>query len=147
MPGDLHHHILFGPIKLLKITLEISIFSQNIWRKVVEWSLINISPSNISRKKCSDHKDITKIVFGCCRHEWVISTNSHVFKPFRLRSSKAQGYKDFYKPSKPCCVGIHWIALAEYSQMSTHMPGFHSFFSFFAAYLVFDKISHQLHKG
>ena len=24
----------------------------------------------------------------------------------------------------PCHVGIHWIALAEYSQMSTHVPGF-----------------------
>ena len=34
--------------------------------------------------------------------------------------SKAQGCKDFWKPSKPCHVGIHWIALTEYSQMSTH---------------------------
>ena len=32
----------------------------------------------------------------------------------------------FLKPSKPCHVGIHWIALDEYSQMSTHMPGFRS---------------------
>ena len=30
-------------------------------------------------------------------------------------------------PSKPCHVGIHWIALTEYSQMSTHMPGFQLF--------------------
>ena len=29
----------------------------------------------------------------------------------------------FWKPSKPCHVGIHWIALAEYSQMSAHGPG------------------------
>ena len=29
----------------------------------------------------------------------------------RLLSSKAQGCKDFQKPSKPCRVGIHRIAL------------------------------------
>ena len=28
------------------------------------------------------------------------------------------------KTLKPCHVGIHWIALTEYSQMHTHMPGF-----------------------
>ena len=31
------------------------------------------------------------------------------------------------KPSKPHHVGIHRIALAEYSQMSAHLPGFQSF--------------------
>ena len=29
----------------------------------------------------------------------------------------------FGKPSKPYHIATHWIALAEYSQMSTHMPG------------------------
>ena len=48
----------------------------------------------------------------------------------RLLSSKAQGRKDFRKQSKPCRVGIHLIALAEYSQMSTHVPGFPSFSDF-----------------
>ena len=33
---------------------------------------------------------------------------------------------DFRKSSKPSYVGIHWIALAEYLQMNTHMPGFQS---------------------
>ena len=33
----------------------------------------------------------------------------------------AQGCKDFWKPSKPWHVGIHWKALAECSQMSTHI--------------------------
>ena len=47
-----------------------------------------------------------------------------------ILSSKAQGCKHFWKPSKPCHVGIHWIVLAKYSQMSTHMSGFHSFFNF-----------------
>ena len=41
-----------------------------------------------------------------------------------LLSSKAQGCNDFQKPSKPCHVGIHLIALREYSHMCTHMPGF-----------------------
>ena len=44
--------------------------------------------------------------------------------------SKAQGWKDFLKPTKPCHVGIHWIALTEYSHMSTHVPGFQSFYRF-----------------
>ena len=64
----------------------------------------------------------------------------------RLFSSKAQGRKDFRKPSKPCHVGIHWIALAEYSQMSTHVPGFQSFFRFFASFCI-GQISHHQHKG
>ena len=37
---------------------------------------------------------------------------------------------NLWKASKPCHVGIHWIALHEYSQMSTHLPGFQSFFRF-----------------
>ena len=37
----------------------------------------------------------------------------------------------FWKLSKPCHIGIHWIALAEFSQMSTHVPGFQSFSGFF----------------
>ena len=54
----------------------------------------------------------------------------------RLLSSKAQGCKDFWKPSKPCHVGTHWIALAEFSQMSTHLPGFQWFFRFFALFCI-----------
>ena len=46
----------------------------------------------------------------------------------RLLSSKAQEHKDIRKSSKPYHVGTHWIALAEYSQMSTHSPAFQSFF-------------------
>ena len=44
--------------------------------------------------------------------------------------------KDFWKISKPCHVGIHCIALAEYSHMSTHMPGFRSFFNFLHSFLL-----------
>ena len=50
----------------------------------------------------------------------------------RLLSSKAQVVKAFLNTSKPCHVDIHWIALTEYCQMSTHMPGFWSFNIFFA---------------
>ena len=41
---------------------------------------------------------------------------------------------------KPCHVGIHWIALTEYSQMSTHLPGFQSF-SGFLIYFVLAKLA------
>ena len=41
----------------------------------------------------------------------------------RLLSAEAQGCNDLRKSSKPCHVGIHWIAFAEYSQMSAHVPG------------------------
>ena len=64
----------------------------------------------------------------------------------RLFSSKIQRCKYFWKPSKPCHVDIHSIALAEHSQMSTHMPGFQSFFRFFASFGI-GQISHQQHKG
>ena len=57
----------------------------------------------------------------------------------RLISSKAQRHKDFWKPSKPCHVGIHWIALAVCSQMSTHVPGFQSLFSVFLQHFVLAK--------
>ena len=46
----------------------------------------------------------------------------------RLLSFEAQGRKDFWKTSEPCHVGIHWIALTEYSQMSIHVTGVQSFF-------------------
>ena len=50
----------------------------------------------------------------------------------RLLSRKAQGLKHFEKLYKPCHVGIHWTALAEYYHMSSNMPGFQSFFRYFA---------------
>ena len=37
---------------------------------------------------------------------------------------------------KPFHVGINWIALAEYSQMSTHMPGFSHFSAIFASFFM-----------
>ena len=64
----------------------------------------------------------------------------------RLLSSKAQGLKDFRKTSKPGHVGTHWIALAEYYHMSTHVPGFQSFFRLFASFYI-GQISQQRHEG
>ena len=57
------------------------------------------------------------------------------------QSPKAQERKNLWKLSKPCLVGIHWIALAEYSHMSTHLPGFQWFFRIFvSANLVISSI-------
>ena len=61
----------------------------------------------------------------------------------RLLSYKAKGCKDFWKPSTPCHVGIHWIALAEYSLMSTHLPGIQLFFKGFLHFLVFTKLANS----
>ena len=59
---------------------------------------------------------------------------------------KEQWLEDFWKSSKPCHVGIHWKALAEYFQMSTHLPGFRSFLRVFTL-LCIGWISHQHPKG
>ena len=45
--------------------------------------------------------------------------------------SKEQRRLDFQKPPKPWHVGIHWIALAEYSHISTMYQGFSHLFKFF----------------
>ena len=58
--------------------------------------------------------------------------------------TKVQGHKDLGKPSEPCHVGIHWIALIEYSQMSTHVPGFLK--KFFASFCI-GQICVQQHKS
>ena len=60
----------------------------------------------------------------------------------RLLPSKAQGSKDFGKPSKPCHVGIQWRALAEYSQMNTHvLKSFSHFFLRILHHFVFAKLT------
>ena len=45
----------------------------------------------------------------------------------KLFSPKAQWRNDFWKPTKPRCVGIRCIAFADYSYISTHMSRFQSF--------------------
>ena len=70
---------------------------QNIWGRALDRVLMNNSPSNI------------------------------LFNPSNAEATfaKAQGNKKVWKPTKSSHVGIYWKALAEYSQMSTHMPGSH----------------------
>ena len=46
----------------------------------------------------------------------------------RLLSSRAQGHVHFCEPSKPCHVGICWIALAEHSQMNARISAVFQFF-------------------
>ena len=60
----------------------------------------------------------------------------------RLRLLWGPMHKDavLWKPFKPSHVGIHWIALAECSQMSTHEPGF-DHFSQFLHHLVMAKLA------
>ena len=45
-----------------------------------------------------------------------------------FRSTRTQTNLETFKP---CHVGIHWKAFAEYLQMSTHVPGFQLFFRLF----------------
>ena len=54
----------------------------------------------------------------------------------------------FWKPSKHCHVGIHWIALTECSHISTNVSGFQSFFQIFCLFSYWPRqISHhQQHK-
>ena len=59
---------------------------------------------------------------------------------------RTQKLKNLWKSSKPCHLGIHLKALIEYSQMSTHLPGFQSFSRFFDLFCI-GQISHQQHKG
>ena len=59
----------------------------------------------------------------------------------KLPSSKGQELNDFWKPSKPSHVGINWIGLTEYSQMSTHLPGFSHFSLGFSHNFVLAKLA------
>ena len=71
---------------------------------------------------------------------------SDIFELNFLMLRLFSGCKTILKPSRPYHVGIQWIVLSEHSQMSTHVPGFHSFFKFFASFCI-GWISHQQHKG
>ena len=75
-----------------------------------------------------------------CFLKWALSKNLLNLPMLRLHSSKAQGCKYFWKSSKPCHVGIHWKVLTEFSQMSTHLPGFQTF-SVFLHHFVLGKLA------
>ena len=78
------------------------------------------------------------------KFNYMLEINILTLPMMRLLLSKAQESKDLWKPSKPCHVGIHWIAHAEYSQMRAMCHGFSHFTFFFASFCI-DKISHPQH--
>ena len=86
-------------------------------------SLIGIYPLHTTNYL---HKDRPLSILGL----WVICAFNINLLMLRLLSPKALRWKDIWKPSKPCYVGIRWIALTGYSQISTHVLGFQSFFRF-----------------
>ena len=53
---------------------------------------------------------------------WVCHIQVHLYNP--SNAEVIFGHNNFWKKSKPSCVGIHWIALTEYFQMSTDVPRF-----------------------
>ena len=72
---------------------------------VALWGFHTSRHQNCSRRPGKNHRSLTLTLL-------------------RLRSSKGQGHNDFWKASKLCHIGIHWKALAEFSQMRTHLAGF-----------------------
>ena len=75
----------------------------------------------------------------CFRRKWSIRrVNPSNAEATFVQSTRAEF---FWKPSKPCHVGIHWITLTEFHQMSTHMPGFHTFFRVFCTILLQAKLA------
>ena len=106
-------------------------FSENIWRRVVHQNSILNSPSNIlcicdSFQVYFQKSDRSRWQWW----SWTARMNGFTLPMLRLLSSNAQERKIFRKPSKSCHVGTHLKALAEYSQMSTHLSRFQSFFGF-----------------
>ena len=95
---------------------------------------------------CGECVSVT--MWGILRPWWYLENGDVISKIFEwgLVCSIIQGHKDFWKTSKPCHVGIHWIALPEYSHMSTHSLGFQTFLRFFASFCI-GKISHRQHEG
>ena len=125
--------VLSAHMILFRITLELSVNSQNVWWIFMVGVLFAFSFKYFPKK--DDLKDISKNIqaflgaTGAHCYNFILTQDWDLTLPMlRVLSSKAQGCKDFWKTSKPCHVGIHLKALAEYSHMSTHVPGFQSFF-------------------
>ena len=83
----------------------------------------------VGGKKCARHSHEVKEFIS--KAKWKMKYDL-TLPLLRLLLSKAQ---DFWKPSKPSHVGIHWKALVEYSQMSTHVAGLQWSFSCFCIIL------------
>ena len=65
-------------------------------------------------------------------NKYIYNEPFQCFGYFHLKHKDA---KIFWKPSKPRHVGIYWIALAEYSQMSTMCQSFSRFIGHFCIIL------------
>ena len=99
-------------LKLTYPCLHINPAFYKIFEGAIGSHMINISPSNPFPNMLLHIRHFTKIV----RLLWLLRAfNLHML---RLLLSKGQECKDFRKPFKTCHLGVHWIALAEYSQMS-----------------------------
>ena len=133
--GQTHllHKLSSGSMQFLAITLEMRMISQNIWRRVVGDVLINISLSNIFP---TTHQIILKISLTILSDSWL---HGSFFEPFQCWDYFCQKHKNakiFQNHLNTVMLEIHWIVLAEYSQMSTHVPGFRSFFRIFASFYI-----------
>ena len=71
---------------------------------------------------------------------WEFSINPSYAGAIFVQSSRTQTILK----SKPCHVDIHWIPLAEYSQMSIQMPEFHSFFYFWYHFVLVKLATNSL---
>ena len=76
---------------------------------------------------------------GLCAYSDEYCFNPSKAEATFIQSTRTQRFlKTIYL--KPYHVGIHRIALTEYSHMSTHMPGFQSFFSVFVSFCFGENI-------
>ena len=101
------------------------------WENVSIWTLL------FCEKNETKHTQRTAIIGGRLmsptsnrQHLTMQLLFSLTLPMLRLLSSKAERRNYFWKPNKPCHVGIHWKAVAKFSKMSTHLPGFRSFSAF-----------------
>ena len=134
------------PIIIKKCPHLLRIYGSNIWHYLsASWLTDFMAPlATIIGSLLPANLPVNLYVLRASSH-W-IQINPLTLPMLRLLSPRVQGCKDFYKQSKPCHIGFHWIALTEYSQMSTHFPGFQTFFSFFASFCI-GQISHQQATG
>ena len=73
-----------------------------------------------------------------CVHAYVArTTKAKHMKPSNAEATFIQS-TSFWNTSKHYHVGIHWKALTEYSQMSTHLLGSQSFFMFLHRFAMDD---------
>ena len=78
-----------------------------VWTR--QFGPVNTSKPKPSVPSSPDNRESAEPTFQCWEY-------------FRLKP--IQGCTYFWKPSRPSHVGIHWMALVDYSQMSTHFLGF-----------------------